>query len=138
MNKKGFTLVELLAVIVILAIIMGLALFSMNGAFSTSKEKILEERITEITTAAINYAQSNGLKITWESCMIDGESYDRCKTFKVKELQDLNLIETEEEDGKIYNPVSNTEMTNDVVTVYRKNNRLQAVMSCMASSGQTC
>ena len=32
MKKDGFTLVELLAVIVVLAIVMGLAVFSMRGA----------------------------------------------------------------------------------------------------------
>ena len=30
-NRKAFTLIELLAVIVILALIMGIALFSMSG-----------------------------------------------------------------------------------------------------------
>ena len=36
-NKKGFTLVELLAVIVILALIMGIAVFSIGGVMDNAK-----------------------------------------------------------------------------------------------------
>lgn len=42
-NKKGFTLVELLAVIVILALIMGIAVVSMSGVLSSSREKAFQE-----------------------------------------------------------------------------------------------
>ena len=37
-NKKGFTLVELLAVIVILALIMGIAVVAMSGVIDSSKK----------------------------------------------------------------------------------------------------
>ena len=42
-NKKGFTLVELLAVIVILALIMGIAVVSIGGVLQTSREKTFRE-----------------------------------------------------------------------------------------------
>lgn len=42
-NKKGFTLVELLAVIVILALIMGIAVVSIGGVLTTSREKTFRE-----------------------------------------------------------------------------------------------
>ena len=42
-NKKGFTLVELLAVIVILALIMGIAVVSMSGVISSSRSKTYQE-----------------------------------------------------------------------------------------------
>ena len=42
-NKKGFTLVELLAVIVILALIMGIAVVSIGGVLSTSRSKTFQE-----------------------------------------------------------------------------------------------
>ena len=42
-NKKGFTLVELLAVIVILALIMGIAVVSIGGVLSSSREKTFRE-----------------------------------------------------------------------------------------------
>ena len=42
-NKKGFTLVELLAVIVILALIMGIAVVSIGGVLTSSREKTYRE-----------------------------------------------------------------------------------------------
>ena len=40
MNNKGFTLVELLATVVLLAIIVGIVLVSTNGGFKKSKEDL--------------------------------------------------------------------------------------------------
>ncbi len=42
-NKKGFTLVELLAVIVILALIMSIAIISMNGIMDSAKYSTFKE-----------------------------------------------------------------------------------------------
>lgn len=42
-NKKGFTLVELLAVIVILALVMGIAVVSIGGVLQSSREKTFRE-----------------------------------------------------------------------------------------------
>ena len=47
-NKKGFTLVELLAVIVILALIMGIAVVSIGGVLSSSREKTYRETAASI------------------------------------------------------------------------------------------
>ncbi len=47
-NKKGFTLVELLAVIVILALIMGIAVVSVGSVISSSKEKTFRETAAQI------------------------------------------------------------------------------------------
>ncbi len=42
-NKKGFTLVELLAVIVILALIMGIAIVGIGNVITSSKEQVMLE-----------------------------------------------------------------------------------------------
>ena len=39
MNKKGFTLVELLATIVVLSIVTGIAIFALNNGFKSAKDK---------------------------------------------------------------------------------------------------
>lgn len=51
-NKKGFTLVELLAVIVILALIMGIAVVSIGNVLQTSKEQVMFENAQSIIDGA--------------------------------------------------------------------------------------
>ena len=60
-NKKGFTLVELLAVIVILALIMSIAVFSITGVLDTAKTKTFKETAASII---------DGVK---KQLLIDGE-----------------------------------------------------------------
>ena len=47
-NKKGFTLVELLAVIVILALIMGIAVVSIGGVLDSTKDSTYKETAASI------------------------------------------------------------------------------------------
>lgn len=56
-NNKGFTLVELLATIAILAIVMGIATFSITAIIKNSKEKNYQLLITNIKDAAETYYQ---------------------------------------------------------------------------------
>ena len=57
-NKKGFTLVELLAVIVILALIMGIAVISMSGVIASSRSKTYQE-----TAASVIHGIRNRLMV---------------------------------------------------------------------------
>ena len=57
-NQKGFTLVELLAVIVVIAILMTVASTSVFGILSDSKDKLLEEQISSLKEAAVTYVNS--------------------------------------------------------------------------------
>lgn len=54
MNKKGFTLVELLAVIVILALIMGIAIVSMSGVLDSAKKSTMKETAASIIAGVRN------------------------------------------------------------------------------------
>ena len=47
-NKKGFTLVELLAVIVILALIMAIAVVSMSGIMTSARQSAFKETAVQI------------------------------------------------------------------------------------------
>ena len=53
-TRKGFTLVELLAVIVILAIIMIIAIPAVLSTMQTAKQKTFVEYVTKVYTAAQN------------------------------------------------------------------------------------
>ena len=59
MKKKGFTLVELLAVIVILSLVLVIAVPSVNRYIKQSKEKTYNTQISTIIEAAQAYASAN-------------------------------------------------------------------------------
>ena len=67
-NKKGFTLVELIATIVVLALVVGISSYAVIGLIQSSKEKNYELLITSIKDAAETYYQectySNNTGIT--------------------------------------------------------------------------
>ena len=56
LNKKGFTIVELLVVLVILAVIMSIAIPSVTSSIERSKQKQKDAKIKLIVSAAEIYA----------------------------------------------------------------------------------
>lgn len=63
MNKKGFTLVELLAVIAIMGILLIIAVPKLLGEIKTNKEQALENYKEIIISAARNYVIDKNLKV---------------------------------------------------------------------------
>ena len=59
MNKKGFTLVELLVVLVLLAVIMSIAIPSVTSSMERSKQKQKDAKIELIVSAAEIYFDRN-------------------------------------------------------------------------------
>ena len=74
-NNKGFTLVELMAVIAVIAIIIGIAVPSYINITKSTNQKMLDNKITEIKTKAEEYASSNNVDnttITVETLIKEG------------------------------------------------------------------
>lgn len=65
MNKKGFTLVELLATLVVLGIIMSIVLVSVNGGFGEAKEKTEDIFIDTIKDAMDMYLDSDAKSLNF-------------------------------------------------------------------------
>ena len=61
MNRKGFTLVELLAVIVLIAVLTVVAVSTYHGIHESSKKKSLEAKITQIKAAAEKWGRENNI-----------------------------------------------------------------------------
>ena len=57
-NKRGFTLVELIAVISILGLLMTLAATSIAKTLNESKENLLQEQIKSLKDTAITYVSN--------------------------------------------------------------------------------
>lgn len=67
MNNKGFTLVEILAVIVILAIILTIIGPKVINVFSGSKQKAYNEQVTTLKGLGKQYATEFPYNVTWTS-----------------------------------------------------------------------
>lgn len=77
-NKKGFTLVELLAVIVILALIMGIAIVSIGNVVQDSRQNVMFENAQGVldaikTTFAIKFEDPSG-SYGFNSTILGGRS----------------------------------------------------------------
>lgn len=75
MKNKGFTLPELLAVIVVLALIIGIALPTYGAVSKNVKNKTYENKKSAIAIAALKYANdanlNNSTKITATKLILD-------------------------------------------------------------------
>jgi len=70
MNKKGFTLVELLAVIIILAAILVIILPSVSRTLKKSKNTIYDIQINDILKSTYDYSLKK-VKFSKQKCNIE-------------------------------------------------------------------
>ena len=66
MNRKGFTLVELLATLVILGIIVGIVIISVSGSLGGAKEKTEEVFVDTIKDAMDVYLDSDAKELDFD------------------------------------------------------------------------
>lgn len=94
LNQKGFTLVELLAVLVILIAIMGIAIPSISSSLERTKSKQNESRYKILESAAEQYITDNKNKVYTNL----GSNESCC--FQIKNLSNyLSDDEMEDADG---------------------------------------
>ena len=120
MNKKGFTLVELLAVVVLLAVVTTLAVPAVIGISNNIKKNMLETKLDLIEESAKLYGQDNMSYIN---------SYGGSITIDIEDLLDegyLTKDKDDEEAGYIVNPVDNSSLNSWDVYIYIKNKRVVA------------
>lgn len=103
--KKGFTLVELLGVIVVLGLVVTIVTPVIGNTINTSRDKALESQINIIETAAKEWGVENV-----------GELPDvgNVKTIELSELIDSGKLQN----SKIINPKTKEEMTGCVAIKY--------------------
>lgn len=130
-NKKGFTLVELLGVIIILGLVITISFTSINAVKKNSLENLVETKKNAIVQAAILYGQDNPNVLVENSVTNDCQGNQYCAKLTVEFLIENNYIDSEyinNDNGKydMINDVTGESMINQEVLVYRQNNRIYA------------
>lgn len=104
-NRKGFTLTELIGVIVLLGIIALIAVPIINKTIKNSKEKAYNAQVAEIVSAAKKWGTVNNSNLP----VLDNTSIK----VKLNELVSNGYLE----DDKILDPRNNKEMTSSCVRI---------------------
>lgn len=146
MKKKGFTLVELLAVIIILTLVITIAFVSVTRVREESLKRVVETKVEQIEQAAILYGQENPNVIktsctNHEKTVVEATNYTPsfCVTVTAGVLIDNNFFESsylDEVNGKtdLINDVTGKSMREDTVIIYRRNNRIYSIIDEVKSN----
>ena len=101
LNRKGYTLIELLAVILIIGLILGFSTYGIINAFNTSKNKSLTISINSIKEAAETYATEKNDDSSYWLDITDKDITDKDTTYKenkyfcitIEELMNKGLLD---------------------------------------------
>lgn len=80
MNNKGFTLVEILATIIILGLVMGIAATGIGSAIENSKKKSEEIFVEKFKDAVIEYLDLKGYTMNVMPGGVRIDDFKKCKT----------------------------------------------------------
>lgn len=122
-REKGFTLVELLAVIVILAILALIAIPNVSSLVRKSKTNMFCKKVESIEAAAKNYAQDN------LSNLATSEKTTVANRIPLSFLVEKGYLNKDSKDcivgtNCVLDERSNTYLDNNYVEIYSENNRL--------------
>lgn len=70
-NNKGFTLIELIATIIILGVIALIAIPAINTTIDSSRQKAYDEQVERIKSAAKNWAVENSTAFSEDSGVVE-------------------------------------------------------------------
>lgn len=124
MNKKGFTLVELLAVLVLISLLMGLAIPGINRISNNMKKKSYNQKIKLVESAAELWGQDNKTRLQTDTDC--SSEISKCKKITIADLIKDNYLDSDNNSGNYINPKNDKDMKNCEVFVYKQNKRVYA------------
>ena len=107
--KKGFTLIELIGVVVVLAVIGFVVYPIISGLLVDNKEQIYERQIEQLEKIASNWVVTNSGQITFE----DNETH----YLYLSDLYEQGYIE----ENELYNPKTNEPLTGCITVTWQEN-----------------
>lgn len=135
MNKKGFTFIEILAVIVLIALITVIAVPSIKLADKKIQTKNLQTKKDLIKIAAETYGDDNKEVLLYQSTSTYTDPSNNISypsiTVTVGDLLNNGYL-SKDKDSKtddIKNPVTKASLLSSTVTIYYKNNRVHAKLN---------
>lgn len=132
MNKKGFTLVELLSVIVLIGLLLGIGVPGVMRISKKMKERSFNTKKEQIEQAATLWGQDNRTRLSKSTCKVLESSVEKeypCYKISIKELIKEDYLDSENnnsENIEYKNPIDNKDIKEMCVYVYKKNKRVYA------------
>ncbi len=122
-KNKGFTLVELLAVIVILAIVSLIAVPSVNGLLRKNRTNMFCKKVESIEAAAKYYAQDNLSDLATDSKMVIANK------IPIRLLVEKGYLKKDSDNctvgsNCVTDPRDKSSLDNNYIDIYSENNRL--------------
>ena len=125
LNKKGFTLVELIATIVVLALVVSISAYAITNIINSAKEKNYELLIKNIKDASETY---------YQECKYSNNSGITCDdTVKLQDLVNYGYLKgngTKDNKMEIINPKDNKNIGACSIAVKNENGKLTIEGSC--------
>ena len=127
-NKKGFTLIEMITVLVLISLIALITITSVTKLLNNSKEKLYENQMEQIESAARLWGADNMLILPNDSTsnvVCEYKNIDSCPEDYKKLIIDLKLLQDSGYIGQdIKNPKTNKPITNVTIEIEKTGKKL--------------
>ena len=118
MNKKGFTLVEILSVLVLIGLLLALAIPGINKISSNMKKKSYNKKISLVESAAELWGQDNKTLLqSSNDCILSDKETVSCYKITVGNLISANYLDSDNNSGNYINPIDNSDMKNQCAII---------------------